>query len=76
MSKVCDTELNEVGTHRRIDSRNTARRLQLTQRRVRQLAVDGALRAYRDPGRKLWFFDPTDVDAYNIEMVRRQQEEA
>lgn len=57
-------------THRPLRVNNVARRIQRSQRRVRQLAETGELPAFKIDG-KSWGFRPSDVDLYKQIMEAR-----
>jgi excisionase family DNA binding protein len=56
-------EINGRVTQRPLRVNNVARRLQRSERRVRQLAEAGDIPAFKIDG-KSWGFRPSDVDSY------------
>ena len=66
-----DTSKPESGrTQRPLRVNNVARRLQRSERRVRQLAETGELSAFKID-RKSWGFRPCDVDTYKQHVEAR-----
>ena len=59
-----ESKLGACRKVRLVSSFSAAKKLGVTQRRIRQLAHDGTISGVKYVGKKLWWFNSADIEAY------------